>query len=68
MEIKNTNVTITTLMPGAVNTGFAKTANMDKTPIFAKPVNPEDVVKVAYDDYKNKEIKHVTNKKYLQRI
>lgn len=47
-ELDNTKVTVTNLMPGATDTEFAKTADMDKTEIFQKPFS---VRKVAMDGY-----------------
>jgi len=36
-ELHDTKVTVTNLMPGATDTEFAKTADMDKTELFDKP-------------------------------
>lgn len=48
-ELKNTNVTVTVLMPGATETEFAKISDMSKTPLFARTVNPGAVVKAGYE-------------------
>lgn len=48
-ELRNTSITVTALLPGATDTGFAKTANMDKTKGFAKMVTPQSVAKDGYD-------------------
>ena len=34
-ELKGTGVTVTTLMPGAMQTGFIQAGGLDKTPLFA---------------------------------
>lgn len=48
-ELKKTNVSVTTLMPGAMKTGFEKTASLSNTKLFSKTVSP---VEVARDGYK----------------
>ncbi|TDT71437.1 hypothetical protein EV215_0812 [Hypnocyclicus thermotrophus] len=47
-ELKNTNITVTNLMPGATNTGFGKVSGMDKTILFNKTASAK---KVALDGY-----------------
>ncbi|KRN28705.1 oxidoreductase, short chain dehydrogenase reductase family protein [Lactobacillus selangorensis] len=47
-EVKDTGVTVTTLMPGAMDTGFAKAGGLTHTKMFAHGVSP---VKVAQDGY-----------------
>lgn len=47
-ELHDTNVTVTTLMPGATETEFAATSGMDKTDLFAKTAS---AAKVAADGY-----------------
>jgi len=48
-ELHDTQVTVTTLMPGATETEFAKTADMDKTNLFQKAVSPRGVAQDGYD-------------------
>lgn len=48
-ELRDTNITVTNLMPGATDTGFAKTSDMNNTGVFAKPVSPETVAKEGYE-------------------
>lgn len=48
-ELSNTNITITNFMPGATETEFAKTADMDKTDLFAKVANAHSVASEGYD-------------------
>lgn len=48
-ELHDTNVTVTTLMPGATETEFAKTADMDKTDLFKKAVSARSVAADGYN-------------------
>ncbi|ALO16200.1 Sulfoacetaldehyde reductase [Salinivirga cyanobacteriivorans] len=48
-ELHDTNVTVTTLMPGATETEFGAVSGMDKTVLFDKTANAR---KVAEDGYK----------------
>ena len=47
-EVKDTGVTVTTLMPGAIETGFAKAGGLTDTKMFAHGANPADVAKEGY--------------------
>lgn len=47
-EVKDTGVTVTTLMPGAIETGFAKAGGLTQTKMFAHGASPIDVAKEAY--------------------
>jgi short-subunit dehydrogenase len=48
-ELYDTNITVTTLMPGATETEFAKVSGMDKTGLFAKTASARDVAQAGYD-------------------
>lgn len=48
-ELHDTNISISTLMPGATETEFAKTADMDKSSMFAKTVSARSVAQAGYD-------------------
>lgn len=48
-ELKGTGVTVTALMPGAMRTGFADTAGLNDTKLFANPVEPYAVAQKGYD-------------------
>ncbi len=48
-ELHDSAVTITNLMPGATDTEFAKTADMDKTELFNKPYSAYQVAKDGYN-------------------
>lgn len=47
-ELKGTGVTVTALMPGAMETGFAKTGGLSDTKLFANAVEPMQVAKDGY--------------------
>lgn len=42
-------VTITVLIPGAMKTGFEKSAGLDGTMVFMQAVDPMDVAKAGYE-------------------
>lgn len=48
-ELKDTNITVTALLPGATETEFAKTSDMSKTAVFKKTANPYEVAKEGCD-------------------
>lgn len=48
-ELKDTNVTVTTLMPGAMATGFAKAGGLTHTKMFAHGVSPKKVAEEGYE-------------------
>lgn len=47
-ELYDKNITVTALLPGATETGFAKTSGVDKTAIYS---NPASARSVAVDGY-----------------
>ncbi|MGX1929342.1 SDR family NAD(P)-dependent oxidoreductase [Flagellimonas sp. 2504JD4-2] len=48
-ELHDTNITVTTLMPGATETEFASTSGMDKTGLFEKTVSARSVAEDGYN-------------------
>jgi len=48
-ELHDTNISVTTLMPGATETEFAQTADMEKTDLFKKAVSARSVAQDGYD-------------------
>lgn len=48
-ELSNTNITITTLVPGITKTNFAKNSKMDKTIIFRKSYDANIVATKGYN-------------------
>lgn len=51
-ELKGTGVTVTALMPGAMQTGFAQTGGLADTKLFANAVKPDAVAKAGYEGMK----------------
>ena len=47
-ELYDTNITVTTLMPGATDTEFARVSGMDKTDIFNKTASARSVAEDGY--------------------
>lgn len=47
-ELESTNVTVTALLPGATETGFANTAGMDKTDLFKHAFSARSVAEAGY--------------------
>lgn len=48
-ELKDTNITVTNLMPGATETGFGAISGMDKTSLFNKTATAYSVALDGYD-------------------
>lgn len=48
-ELHDTNVTVTSLMPGATESEFAATSDMDKTDLFSKTASARSVAKDGYE-------------------
>jgi short-subunit dehydrogenase len=48
-ELHDTNITVTTLMPGATETDFARVSGMDKTALFDKTFSALEVAQAGYD-------------------
>lgn len=48
-ELQGTGVTVTALMPGAMQTGFANAGGLSDTKLFANAVSPDQVAKDGYD-------------------
>lgn len=48
-ELRETNITVTALMPGATESNFGKTSGMDKTALFKKTTSPDIVALVGYN-------------------
>lgn len=47
-ELHDSKVTVTALLPGATETGFAKTSGMDKTDLFNKTASAHSVAQAGY--------------------
>lgn len=48
-EVQGTGVTVTCLMPGAMQTGFISRGDLSSTQLFANAVKPDTVAKAGYE-------------------
>lgn len=48
-ELRETNITVTALMPGATETEFARVADMDKTALFSRMASAREVAQAGYE-------------------
>jgi short-subunit dehydrogenase len=48
-ELKDTNITVTALMPGATETEFGQTSGMDKTKLYDTTFNARKVAEKGYN-------------------
>lgn len=48
-EVQNTGVTVSCLMPGAMQTGFISRGDLSSTQLFAHAVSPAGVAKAGYE-------------------
>lgn len=48
-ELQGTGVTVTALMPGAMQTGFANAGGLSDTKLFSNAVKPDDVAEAGYE-------------------
>jgi uncharacterized protein len=48
-EVKGTGVTVTALMPGAMQTGFANAGGLQDTKLFSNAVSPDSVARDGYN-------------------
>ena len=53
-ELQETGVTVTALMPGAMQTGFISAGGLSDTKLFSNAVDPARVAKAGYDVLKGK--------------
>jgi len=47
-ELRNTNITVTALLPGATETKFAATSGLEKAELFKNAANPHNVARDGY--------------------
>lgn len=66
-ELRDTGVTVTTLMPGAMNTGFAKAGGLTDTKAFAHTVAPDAVAEDGYNGMLRGELNVVSGLPAYQR-
>ncbi|MEM8765014.1 MAG: SDR family oxidoreductase [Bacteroidota bacterium] len=67
-ELTDTHVTITNLMPGATETEFAKTADMERTNLFEKAVSARSVAEDGYNGMLSGELDVVSGLSFSQKL
>jgi len=67
-ELHDTNVTVTTLMPGATETDFGKTSGMDKTDMFKSTADPKKVAEDGYNAMINGDLEIISGVSFAQKI
>lgn len=67
-ELRDTNVTVTALMPGATETEFAGTSGMDRTTMFSSTASARSVAEDGYDGMLAGKLDVITGITYMRRI
>ena len=67
-ELKDTNITVTNLMPGATETEFGKISGMDKTDMFKNTTDPKIVAKAGYNGMLKGKLNVISGLSTLQKI
>ncbi|MDB2384979.1 SDR family oxidoreductase [Polaribacter sp.] len=67
-ELHDTEVTVTTLMPGATETDFGATSGMDKTDMFKNTANATTVAKAGYDGMINGKLDVIAGLTFVQKV
>lgn len=67
-ELKETNITVTNLMPGATDTDFGKVSGMDKTDLFKNTVSARSVAEDGYHAMITGKIDKISGLKFSQKI
>jgi uncharacterized protein len=67
-ELHDTSVTVTTLLPGATETGFGKISGMDKTVMFKKTASAREVAQAGYDAMLSGKLNVVSGITFSQKI
>lgn len=67
-ELRDTNVTVTALLPGATETEFARVSGMDKTDLFNKTASARQVAKEGYKGMLAGKLDVIAGVNWFQRI
>lgn len=67
-ELYDTKITVTTLLPGATETGFAKTSGMDKTKLFEKTTSASEVAEKGYEAMLKGKLNIIAGVSVIQRL
>ena len=66
-ELKDTNITVTNLMPGATESQFGKVSGMDKTAMFKKTASARSVAQDGYNGMLNGELDVISGLSFMQK-
>ncbi len=67
-ELSETKITVTTLMPGATETGFGAKSGMDKTELFATTADARTVAQDGYNAMLNGELEVISGLSFTQKL
>ena len=67
-ELRDTNITVTNLMPGATKTNFGAVSGMDKTALFKKTVSAKSVAEDGYNAMISGELDRISGLSFSQKI
>ena len=67
-ELRDTNVTVTALLPGPTDTQFGSTSGMDKTSMFSNPHSPTEVAQAGYDAMLDGELSVIAGVSFGQKL
>ncbi len=67
-ELSDTEITVTALLPGATDTGFASVSGMEKTPLFAKTTSPRVVAEDGYKGMLKGKLNVISGLTFSQKI
>ncbi|SFT01790.1 SDR family NAD(P)-dependent oxidoreductase [Marininema halotolerans] len=67
-ELAETQITVTTLLPGATDTGFKSTANLDNTALFDKSASAKKVAEDGYNGMLEGKMNVISGLTTLQKI
>lgn len=67
-ELHDTQVTVTNLMPGATETGFAETSGMDKTDLFKNTASARSVAEDGYQGMLEGKLDVISGLTFAQKI
>lgn len=67
-ELHDSPVTVTALLPGATATEFAEVADMEDTPLFARPTSARAVAEAGYDGMMEGRLEVVSGLSALRRL
>lgn len=67
-ELYDTNVTVTALLPGATNTEFASTANLEATELFSSAASARSVAAAGYEAMLAGKLNVIAGMSFMQRM